>query len=244
LTFSDGTRFADAATQSWIEETVMPVLGSGEAGGAGPSTAELESHMVSLFDEAKKLAAKGDVAAAIAYLQEGAAIDTSGKNRFRRRLYMATLCLRGGQPKMARPMLEDLSEEIDKFSLAAWEPPLALEVWKSLHDCYGALAASAPPAGKPALLEHADRVFEKLCRLDLSYALTVSGTKPKTKRPALPKAVKAKPPAEEEPEMLEAAAEATVAGSDGKNQAESDGKPGVETAAITEAANKPKRPRT
>jgi type VI secretion system protein VasJ len=240
LTFNDGTRFADAATQSWIEETVMPVLGSGEAGATGPtSTAELESHIASLFDEAKKLAAKGDLAAAIAYLQDGAAVDASGKNRFRLRLYMATLCLRGGQPKMARPMLEDLSEEIDKFSLAAWEPPLALEVWRSLHDCYGALAASAPPAGKPALLEHADRVFEKLCRLDLSYALTVSGTKPKSKRPALPKVVKSKPPLEDETEMTEVVADAMAVESDGKNQSASDGKPEVEPAAITEAANKP-----
>ncbi|MGH7451877.1 MAG: type VI secretion system protein TssA [bacterium] len=187
LTFSDGTRFADPVTQSWIEETVMPVLGSGEGAGIGPAGPALDSDLAALFAEAKKFLAKGDLAAAIAYLQNGATLDVSGKNRFLRRLHMATICLRGGQVKMARPLLEDLSEEIDKIALAAWEPALALEVWKNLYECYGSLTASAPPAGKAALQEHADRVFEKMCRLDLSYALAAAGTKPKTKRPAPPR---------------------------------------------------------
>jgi type VI secretion system protein VasJ len=190
LTFSDGTRFADAATQSWIEETVMPVLGGGEGAGVGPAGPPLDSDLAALFAEAKKILAKGDLAAAIAYLQDGATLDISGKNRFRRRLHIATVCLRGGQPKMARPLLEDLNEEIEKFAITVWEPSLALEVWKNLYECYGSLTASAPPAGKAALQEHADRVFEKMCRLDLSYALAATGTKPKTKRPAPPKPAK------------------------------------------------------
>jgi type VI secretion system protein VasJ len=186
LTFSDGTRFADPATQSWIEETVMPVLGSGEGGGIGPAGPALESDLAALFAGAKRILAKGDLAAAIAYLQEGATLDVSGKNRFLRRLHMATICLRGGQPKMARSLLEDLSEEIEKFAITVWEPALALEVWKNLYECYGSLTASAPTAGKAGLQEHADRVFEKMCRLDLSYAPAAAGTKPKTKRPAPP----------------------------------------------------------
>jgi type VI secretion system protein VasJ len=190
LTFSDGTRFADAATQSWIEETVLPVLGSGDGAGVGPAGPPLDSDLAALFAEAKKILAKGDLAAAVAYLQDGATLDTSGKNRFRRRLLMATICLRGGQPKMARPLLEDLSEELDKFAITIWEPALALEVWKNLYECYGSLTAGAPPAGKAGLQEHADRVFEKMCRLDLSYALAAVGTKPKTKRPAPPKPTK------------------------------------------------------
>ncbi|MCI0695669.1 type VI secretion system protein TssA [candidate division KSB1 bacterium] len=190
LIFSDGTRFADAVTQSWIEETVMPALGSGENAGVGPAGPALDSDLAALFAEAKKILAKGDLAAAIAYLQDGATLDVSGKNRFCRRLHIATVCLRGGQPKMARPLLEDLSEEIEKFAITVWEPALALEVWKNLYECYGSLTASTPPAGKAGLQEHADRVFEKMCRLDLSYALAASGTKPKTKRPAPPKPTK------------------------------------------------------
>jgi type VI secretion system protein VasJ len=189
LTFSDGTRFADAATQSWIDETVMPVLG-GDGAGVGPAGPPLDSDLAALFAEAKKILAKGDLAAAIAYLQDGATLDTSGKNRFRRRLLMATICLRGGQPKMARPLLEDLSEELEKFAITVWEPALALEVWKNLYECYGSLTAGAPPAGKAGLQEHADRVFEKMCRLDLSYALAATGTKPKTKLPAPPQPTK------------------------------------------------------
>lgn len=190
LTFSDGSPLADPATQSWIEETVLPVHGSGEGAGVGLAGPPLDSDLAALFAEAKKILAKGDLAAAIAYLQDGATLDISGKNRFRRRLHIATICLRGGQPKMARPLLEDLSEEIEKFAITVWEPALALEVWKNLYDCYSSLSASAPPAGKAGLQEHADRAFEKMCRLDLSYALAATGTKPKTKRPAPPKPTK------------------------------------------------------
>jgi hypothetical protein len=59
-----------------------------------------------------------------------------------------------------------------------------------LYECYGSLTAGAPPAGKAGLQEHADRVFEKMCRLDLSYALAATGTKPKTKLPAPPQPTK------------------------------------------------------
>jgi type VI secretion system protein VasJ len=199
LTFSDGTRFADPATQSWIEETVLPVLG-GEAGGMGPGLVAGDGELAGQFDEAKKILSKGDLAGAVAYLQNGALPDTSRKARFRRRLYVATLCMRGNQPKLARPLLEDLSEEIEKFALAEWEPPLALEVWTNLKQCYESLVAAAPPAGKQLLQENAEHVFEKMCRVNVSYALATTGTKPKTKRPALPKVAKPKATPAEEPE--------------------------------------------
>lgn len=217
LVFNDGTRFADAATQDWIEETVMPVLGGGEASNAGASLAANDNELTGQFEAAKKIFSQGDLAGAMAYLQEGAAADASRKVRFRRRLYMASLCLRGNQPKLARPLLEELQTEVEKFSIDAWEPPLALEMWKNLHQCYEALAATAPAAGKPALQESAERIFEKICRLDMGYALATTGAKPKIKRPAPPNGAEKTPvpaaekaeaqPAEVNPEVQVAAAE-------------------------------------
>jgi type VI secretion system protein VasJ len=180
LSFSDGTPFADPATQDWIEESVMPLLSGGEGGSAGLCSGEGDSELDARFNEARQILNEGDLAGALALLQDGAALDNSRKARFRRRMYMATLCMRGNRPNMARPLLEDLSEEIEKYSIHEWEPPLALEVWTNLHKCYEFLAAGAQGAGS-GFRESAERIFEKMCRLDVGFALAASGTKPKAR---------------------------------------------------------------
>lgn len=182
MTFSDGTRFADPATNDWIEETVMPVLGSSGSSSSGLSTRFGDGEIDNQFAEAKKILDGGDLASAIALLQGGANNDNSRKAMFRRKLAMATLCMRGNQPAIARPMLENLSEEIEKFSIDGWEPALTLEVWTNLHKCYEFLAPGSAP-NKQAMQQCADRVFEKICRLDVGYALASTGAKPKAKRP-------------------------------------------------------------
>jgi len=119
----------------------------------------------------------GDLAGALAHLQDGARADNSRKSTFRRRLASAALCLRGSQPAIARPLLEELEEEIKRHSLDEWEPALALDVWTHLHKCYGLLTAGPSTPGKQAVQQQADRVFERICRLDIGYALESTGAK-------------------------------------------------------------------
>jgi type VI secretion system protein VasJ len=180
LTFKDGTPFADPATSDWIEETVMPVLNSSGSISSGVSTRFGDGELDNQFAAAKKILDGGDLAGAVALLQAGANNDNSRKSAFRRKLAIATLCMRGNQPAIAKPTLENLSEEIEKFSIDGWEPALALEVWTNLHKCYEFLA-SGSASNKQALQQLAEKVFEKICRLDMSYALASKGAKPKTK---------------------------------------------------------------
>jgi type VI secretion system protein VasJ len=184
LSFSDGTRFADPATGDWIEGVVMP-LAAGESGGAVSGASFSDDGFEIHFNEAKKMLDAGDLAGAIALLQAGANNDTSRKSAFRRKLAIATLCMRGNQPAIARPLLESLNEEVDRFSIAEWEPPLALDVLKHLHSCYQSLAGGTSAPNKQGLQQLADKVFEKICRLDVGYALASTGTKPK-QRPKIP----------------------------------------------------------
>ena len=182
LVFGDGTRFVEPATRDWIAETVLPVLGS-EGGGGGGSSSVGEGDLAVRVNEAKAILDKGDLAGALAFLQNGSVLDTSRKIRFQRQLNMAMLCMRGNQPAIARPILEDLSLEIEKYSIHEWEPALALEAWKNLHKCYQYLAAAPASTDKKTFQQSADQVFEKICRVDVGYALAASGVKPKT-RPA------------------------------------------------------------
>ncbi|MEP0548447.1 MAG: type VI secretion system protein TssA [Rhodothermales bacterium] len=173
LTFADGTPFADGATQEWIETRVRPALGGGDSGGASSGAGGSEA-LEEAYAEARSHLGKGDLAAAIAAL--GDASDASGRDRFRRRLYLAALCARGGRPAVARPLLEGLEAEIAAHRLDAWEPALAVEVWTALHGCYVALERSASPDQKPTFIQAAARVFERVCATEPGRGLALLGS--------------------------------------------------------------------
>jgi len=171
FTFNDGTPFADPATREWIETRVRPLLASGGGGEPSASVGEDGEALAADYAEARSHLAKGDLAAAVATLGEGT--DSSGHERFRRRLYLAAVCVRGGRPAVARPILEELETEVEAHRLDMWMPALALELWASLYGCYGALRRTAEAEQKVALQQAADRVFERICATDPSRALTV-----------------------------------------------------------------------
>ncbi|HMB89415.1 MAG TPA: type VI secretion system protein TssA, partial [Rhodothermales bacterium] len=172
LTFMNGLPFADNATQFWIEQTVEPVLASGK--GEGGMSEGDDKVLAEQHDEAKKLFAEGKLREALGVLQTGARQDGSPRSRFPRRFYMALLCMQGNQPVIACPMLEDLDQEIERYSLASWEPDLALEVWTHLHRCYELLKGdeNAPQDG---IDDRARRIFAKICQIDVTRALKTGG---------------------------------------------------------------------
>jgi type VI secretion system protein VasJ len=170
LTFSDGTPFADGATQEWIDTDVRAALG-GE-GAAEPEAGEAGSAVEVAYAEARSHLVKGDLAAAVAVLDGGA--DASARERFRRRLYLAALCTRGERPAVARPILEGLEADIEAYRLSVWEPELALEVWTALYACYRAFERAAEADQKPALHGAAERVFERVCAAAPGRALALA----------------------------------------------------------------------
>jgi type VI secretion system protein VasJ len=174
LAFSDGTPFADGPTQEWIETHVRSVLGGGEAASGAPTpTGDGGSAVETAYAEAREHLMKGDLAAAVGVLGEGT--DASGRERFRRRLYLAALCVRGERPAVARPLLEGLEADVDAHRLDVWEPALALEVWTALHECYRALERGAEADRKAALGDAASRVFERVCAAAPGRALGLLG---------------------------------------------------------------------
>jgi type VI secretion system protein VasJ len=185
LMFADGTPFASPATKSWLEEVVLPAAGGKASVSSSPAPGS-DAHLSVAFNEAKRMVDQGDLVSAIASLQALSLPPRSRRVQFERQLDVALLCVRGNQVAMARPVLEELNEEIDRCGLGEWDPPLALETWKALERCYQSLAAAAPANGKQALVEQAGRIFEKICRIDMNYALAMSGAKPKGSTKAVP----------------------------------------------------------
>jgi type VI secretion system protein ImpA len=94
------------------------------------------------------------------------ASETNGRSRFQRKLLLAEACLASKRVRLARLVLEELAEQIDKFQLELWESPaLIASVWTKLYRLYKFDPESSD-------LERANKLYERLCRLDPWQALS------------------------------------------------------------------------
>jgi type VI secretion system protein VasJ len=185
LEFNDGTPFADAATQMWLEAEVIPIMeGDGGGGGGGDKSAIDEA-----LDEARGLAMKGELGKALDAVASASASAITPAQRFKGKLASAQLCLGGGQAEIARSQLEGLTAEIDAHQLTEWDPKLCAEVYaglyaslKSINDAkkpktpqaQAAAAQGKGPTVPPEDLAAERRAFEMLCRLDPAEALKLA----------------------------------------------------------------------
>lgn len=179
LSFSDGTPFADPLTQDWLDETVRPLLDDDDRSAGRPAPSEGDLPATRHYGEAREVLSGGSLEDALAVMNTGAAEDATGKDTFHRRLYIATLCLKGGQPAVARPVLDRLGDAVDQHDLATWDPTLALEVWTHQCRCYDRLAQDAPPDEKAGLLDRADRAFDRICEIDAAAGVAVASRRPR-----------------------------------------------------------------
>jgi type VI secretion system protein ImpA len=96
-----------------------------------------------------------------------AAAETTGRDRFQRKLLLADVCLASKRNRLARSILEELAEQIDKFQLELSESSeLISSVWSRLYRLY-----KAPDSSEP---DRAKKLYDRLCRLDPWQALGCS----------------------------------------------------------------------
>jgi type VI secretion system protein ImpA len=117
------------------------------------------------WHEAEMLVRAGQVEKGLAAMTRLAAAETSGRSRFQRKFLLAEVCLASKRERLARSILEELSEQIDKFQLELWESSEMISgVWTALHRLY-------KRAGDSSDNERAGKLYERLCRLDPWQAL-------------------------------------------------------------------------
>jgi len=118
------------------------------------------------WNEAEMLIRSGQVDKGLSEMIRLAASETSGRNRFQRKLLLAEVCLASKRERLARSILEELAEQIDKFQLEAWETSeLVSSVWARLYKLYKQGEAGSADA------DRAQKLYERLCRLDPWQAL-------------------------------------------------------------------------
>ena len=132
----------------------LPIMQAGQSATGGP------------WHEAEMLIRSGQVDKGLAEMISLAASETSGRNRFQRKLLLAEVCLASKRERLARSILEELAEQIDKCQLESWETSeLICGVWTRLYRLYRQGAGGAPDA------DRAQKLYERLCRLDPWQAL-------------------------------------------------------------------------
>lgn len=118
------------------------------------------------WHDAEMLIRSGQVDKGLAEMTRLAANETSGRSRFQRKLLLAEVCLASQRDRLARSILEELAEIIDKNQLENWESSeLIGSVWIRLYRLYKTDSGDADRAGK---------LYLRLCRLDPWQALLCS----------------------------------------------------------------------
>jgi type VI secretion system protein ImpA len=115
--------------------------------------------------EAERLVRAGIVDAGLSEMRRLAASETTGRSRFERKLLLAEVCLASQRERLAKTVLEELAEQIDKHQLESWESSeLISGVWTRLYELY--------KRGSEA--DEAAKLYGRLCRLDPWQALACS----------------------------------------------------------------------
>ena len=159
-------------TTAGVGSVVDPASGPASNGGGALEFGFGGAPSDGSWDEAERLVRTGKISEGLSEMTRLAATASNGRVRFHRKLLLADICLSTKRDALAKSILEELSELVDKHHLEEWEAPQVTgAVWSRLYRCYKNEQAGIADADKAALL------FLKLCRLDPWQALACSDGK-------------------------------------------------------------------
>lgn len=163
--FTDGTPFADPATESWLEQHA-----AGQGGGtSSAAVSEEDAEIARRFEEARDLVKQGRLPEGLGLATQLATRGPDARTRFKSRLEIAEMAVLGGQPKVGLALLGALAQEADLHRLDEWEPALCAQMYSTQ---VAGLRALDP---KERVAEEEKALFAKLSRLDPASALRLTG---------------------------------------------------------------------
>ncbi|MFO0554570.1 MAG: type VI secretion system protein TssA [Polyangiaceae bacterium] len=159
LMFANGVPTANDETKTWVGG-----LGSGGGGGA-------KTPVDKAIAEAAKLVAAEQAPQAIGLLSRAAATVTSPAQKFKARLEIAKVALRGQFLDIARAQLEALERLAEAHRLSDWDPDICAEMYANLYRARRFQMGMAPDDQE--LTRKSAEAFQRLCELDAAQALKV-----------------------------------------------------------------------
>lgn len=179
MTLMDDTPTANAETVAWIRENILPPETEPQPQAETPVEAYMPAPPIETpaqaeaasgepappdaFELAMEAARAGDKKQAMEILFREMAQERSGRGKFNRKMQLAQICLSVGQTAIARPILEQLAQEIEQRRLEEWEAAdLVAHALSLLYRCLD---------GED---ERRQQVYNWICRLDPVQALACS----------------------------------------------------------------------
>jgi type VI secretion system protein ImpA len=164
MTLMDAMPTASPETKAWIEQEI--VNGAAPAGPRAQTQGDASSESGAqgdVYAAARREASAGKPDQAIQLLTRELLRETSERGRFLRRLQIATIMVDNGLMTIARPVLQQIVEQVHSRSLAEWEEPsVVAQPYALMIRC---LDASEDESGRR------NEYYEIVCRLSPAQAL-------------------------------------------------------------------------
>lgn len=177
LELDDGTPAASSATRSWLRERVAaqtpdeppapaPIAYEPAEERDPTPDADVEPAEPDARDVAAELVRDGRAAEAVQVLRGAISRAPNGRGQFLRKLQLAELCVGIGRHRVALPLADELSRQVDEYQLGRWED-------ESLIARIFAATCRCLKATEPAGSERLRVAFDRLCRIDIGLAMEI-----------------------------------------------------------------------
>ncbi|MFV2059347.1 MAG: type VI secretion system protein TssA, partial [Gammaproteobacteria bacterium] len=165
LKFNDDTPFVQPDAKIWLDEV------SAMGGGGTSLQLELDEALDKTIEEARAIAESKN-------LQEGLAVFAnynaySQKQRFKMKLQMAVMCMEANRPELALPVLDDLCDNAEQYSLAMWDSTLHILLLKHTQNAIRGMIATANDEDKISYETRLVSISNQICKTDIQQALSV-----------------------------------------------------------------------
>ena len=168
-TFTDMQLLLQTTLKKKVEEEpdAVPATESGADAGAAGATGTMAGFWTAgmpaesgSWQQAEGLVRAGNVDRGLQQMAALAAVETSGRGRFLRKLMLVDVCRSAGRERLAKTILEELNEQIKDYRLDQWESSaLVGAVWSRLYRLYKKSESSTEQ-------DQAVVLYNQLCRLD------------------------------------------------------------------------------
>jgi len=170
----DDTPTANAETQTWLKESILPPpppppaepeFASAAISSGAESESDNGEKVPDVIELAMKAARAGKVQEAIGILTREIGNERTGRGRFQRHIQLANIFLATKHEAIAYPILVELADEIERRKLEEWEEPsVVAQPLALLYRCAEKLGRDDAEKQK---------IYQKLCRLDPGQALAL-----------------------------------------------------------------------
>jgi type VI secretion system protein VasJ len=164
LQFDDGSPFAGSDCRQWIQQCET-AAGGVQATQAPEDDCESAAETI---EQAMQLAKRKKLTEALRSIRS-LPVGTE-KQRIRKRLTDAGLCLAAGKAAMAEVVLADIQKYILAHHLATWDPGLAVEVLRQRLAAFKALEKSGSGEDKQRRAQEAEETLRLICEIDVVAA--------------------------------------------------------------------------